>query len=374
MAIMSGIAALFQASFVTRGIRTSLCKFFAKPIIAIYDLMIMRISRWLGKWIRYLNHRRHRSIKTKAILNSLRKQQLTQQAENSGSNFTEKPPLSTTTGAPTTRFGSGGERGEDAIWGVDIELGLNPTVCSPSTNEQYLTRILGSYEMAKSIASSCHFTDFRSLMRVSKALRMATLASMDRNILKQTTCFDSTGEGKSTCWTCGNQICASCKATHRLAKETTFHIENCSPYCGGCFRKRFCGRPIYEPREVPKKYWTPAVCLGHGSRESQVSAVTVMGVRGRPGTLKSPRRFTPYVYLDDPRDVCELCATAWREARSSVRIVEQNACTGCKKELKLEQGDLIWWACKMCDCECAEEFHQEIWDKGKRVGNHDLCG
>ena len=97
------------------------------------------------------------------------------------------------------RLGLGGEGGKDAEWGVGMELGLNHAICSSRKNEQYLIRILESYEIAQRIASSCHFTDFRSLSRVSRGLRKATFECMDQSILKQITCCNGISEDKSNC-------------------------------------------------------------------------------------------------------------------------------------------------------------------------------
>lgn len=69
--------------------------------------------------------------------------------------------------------------------------------------EWYLERILGTYELATSIAAECHYSDFTALMMVSKRLRGAVIGSIREDILRKMTCK----EMKSDCWGCGGQMC-----------------------------------------------------------------------------------------------------------------------------------------------------------------------
>ena len=109
--------------------------------------------------------------------------------------------------------------------------------------------------------------------------------------------------------------------------------------------------------------WKPQRCFGHGSRPRV----------GNAAPTHPDRR--GYDYWNNPeitKEICKTCSyftTDEREVRrarreivfSALRTVEGEAvqelrCNTCGKEIG-EEGQGVWWGCKLCALECAEDFH-----------------
>lgn len=260
---------------------------------------------------------------------------------------------------------------------TDTDAGLGLQLCpliTASKSELSLIQVLNIYEMAKVIASECHHADFRSLMLVSKGIRFATQNCMSDRLLKQITCTAGFHYGTATrvvgdCWGCGNQICSTCAWLRRIPRDKAFHLQKCASYCSKCFRHRFCrqrSRKSGSYREWRSR-WLPDTCLGHGFR----SIPPDIQSSGRPGSENQ-------VDVEAERRImCSLCAKTsweviamrkrwrgWSKYGGNKRVLgppktANIVCLGCKKQIMIEKGQRVWRACRVCDSECADEFHDE---------------
>ena len=252
---------------------------------------------------------------------------------------------------------------------LDLEPGLQ---LSPSSEtELYLIRLLNTYEIAKAIASGCHHADIRSLMFVSKGVRLAAQNCMSNTMLKEITCTLDQHRGMANevvlkdCWGCGNQICPGCSSLRCIPRDKAFHLKSCSPYCSRCFRSRYCHSRSQKSGSYRKWrcHWLPNKCLGHGSRpitrQGQFSGRSTSGI-GFEGEF---------------REVCSLCQSigweeiaarpgwrGWVECGGNQRTLGPQKttkiqCAGCYKGILVADVQRVWWACRSCRSECTEEFH-----------------
>lgn len=254
--------------------------------------------------------------------------------------------------------------------GAELGLQLSPLVTT-NKSELSLIQVFNSYGMAKTVASECHYADFRNLMLVSKGIRFAVQNCMSDRLLKQITCTTDLHPGIATravpkdCWGCGNQICPSCAWLRRIPQDRAFHFQKCAPYCSRCFRYYFC-----YPRSrkdgsyrVRRSRWLPDTCLGHGFRPI-------------PPDVKSFSSSENQVDVQpDRRLMCSFCKNTswevitarrgwrgWTKDGGNRRVLGPSkttniTCLGCKKRIIIEKGQRVWWACMICNSECAEEFH-----------------
>lgn len=255
---------------------------------------------------------------------------------------------------------------------VDLELGLQlgPLITASKT-EFYLIRLLDTYEMAKAIASDCHYSDFRNLMLVSKGVRFAAKNCMSDKLLKRITCTTANPDYEAAnrtppkdCWGCGNMICAGCTLSCSIPLDKAFHLQCCSPYCSRCFRSRYCfprSRKFGSFRES-KSHWLPDTCLGHGSRPLPPN------VELSTPAFDVNREFRELCSLCNRTDWEEIAArrrwTGWMKGGGNLRVLGPRKtatieCISCKKGIRVTKGQWVWWACRACGNECAEEFHDE---------------
>ena len=264
--------------------------------------------------------------------------------------------------------------GQPMLIDPDVELGLQLSpLITPSKGELSLIRLLDTYEMAKAMASECHHADFRSLMLVSKRVRFAAQNCMSSRILKRITCTVDHHRGAANkvaptgCWGCGNQICSGCASPRSIPRDKAFHLQGCFPFCSPCFRSRFC-RPRKRKTGLYREwrsYLLPDACFGHGTRPIH-SKIQFSG-------WSVPK----FELGKEFRDVCSLCKSmSWEEiaaqqgwmgwTQNGGKLGLQQAtkatkerCEGCKKFITTSKGQKVWWGCKTCDSECADEFHDD---------------
>lgn len=306
----------------------------------------------VSTWVKYLNRRTQRENKTKKR--------------------TEHTP---TKGFIDTWFKRKwrtiGRRSASQLSDTDAELGLqfSPLVTA-SKSELSLIQLLSSYEMAKAVASECHYADFVSLMLVSKGLRFAARNCMSDRLLKQNSCPDEFHPEIKNCWGCGNQVCLSCTEMRPIPRDKAFHLQNCSPYCSKCFRHQFCrsrDRKAGSYREW-RSHLLPYTCQGHRllsvSPEVQSSGSSMSGDQVE--------------VKEELRPMCPLCRNmSWQVIASRRRwsgwdISGGNwsipghpnttniTCLHCQKQIITEKDQRVWWACRVCNSECTEEFHEDL--------------
>lgn len=221
---------------------------------------------------------------------------------------------------------------------------------------------------------------------VSRRVRIATLASIHVKVLERTTSCSSSphlssrvaSSSSSTrpifrkaCWSCGAQICPECTLKHHLSYATAFHNMNCRPNCSPCFRRKYCGKHAIrkasggsgKPPENTRflDQWQPQRCFGHGSRPQIEDLGPCPGAHNywsNPGVTK---------------EICTTCRYYTRDAREARRArreitscapwtvegetVQELRCNTCGKKIRVAEGQRVWWGCKICLLECAEDFH-----------------
>lgn len=235
------------------------------------------------------------------------------------------------------------------------------------------------------MASACHFADFVSLAMVSRRVRIATLASIHVQVLERTTSCSSsphppprvTSSSSSTspiirkaCWSCGAQICPGCALDHHLSHATAFHSINCRPSCSRCFRRLYCGKHALKVSDGSGKLpantgfrdqWQPQRCFGHGSRPRVVAGEIFSPGHdywNNPGVTKEICRTCSYFTVDEreaQRTRREITVCAPRTVEGDT--VPELRCMTCLKNIRVEEGQGVWWSCKICSLECAEDFH-----------------
>ena len=168
--------------------------------------------------------------------------------------------------------------------------------------------------MAQLIALRCYFTDFRSLMWVSKNLRKATLSNA--------------WMGRSS-----NKLHVSTVNLRAGPAET---------------------RPAHLARLPTALQKKSPFTLKIAHRIAVVASATNFAVDQSMNSMSGLENTgLSYVYQDDSREVSQLCATTWKESKSSAQVEEiavsisrangHKSCGVCGKSLKPETGDLIWY-------------------------------
>ena len=314
----------------------------------VSSLSDMRCIIAVSTWVKYLNRRTQRENKIK------------QQTEHTPTKVFINPWFK-------RKWRTIGRRLAPQLSNTDAELGqqLSPLITG-SKSERYLIQVLNNYEMAKAVVSECHYTDLVNLMLVSKGIRFAVRNSMSNRLLKQNSCPDDFHPEIKNCWGCGNQVCLSCTGMHPIPRDKAFHLQNCSPYCSKCFRNQFCRPRDQEAGSYRawRSHWLPYTCLGHTivqvSPEVQSSGSTMSGDQ--------------VDVKEELRPMCPLCRnTSWEVIASrrrwrgwkisggnwSIPNPTDITCLYCQKQIIYEKGLRVWWACRACNSECVEEFHDE---------------
>ncbi|KAF8455799.1 hypothetical protein BDZ91DRAFT_786334 [Kalaharituber pfeilii] len=201
--------------------------------------------------------------------------------------------------------------------------------------------MLGSYGIATALAKGCHHADFRSLMRVSRAVRAAAAGAMAIEVVRKVTC--SAGS-KGQCWSCGEQICRDCtnsQTVHR-GNEVSFHL-NCKPHCSGCYRRKFCYQRPRLMNDNNRWWWvsTPNLCYCDKQR---LGVADTYELENDQMVLLERRQARGAMGADHPEGAAQaLAGGQWRCLDSLV-----TRCVECGRFMKRNDASRVWWCIVTC--------------------------
>ena len=247
-----------------------------------------------------------------------------------------------------------------------------------------LAQVLSNAKIIQSLAPHLHYNNILNLSLTSRTIHRAIFPSSSRNQAIETLRLASCQPGtKAACWSCGNQICATCTVTREMGKPaSTHHLQNCAPYCSRCYHHCLCSRPIQD-KETPQN-----TCLHmhqkpcHGDRESLIRSNPHRRhwwSRATSPSPPSPPPPPPPTVASEgsgslvQRPLCQSCArldataviaTLERRERSEMQsLARRLRCERCLRELDRGNKDdsevnvWCWWWCGACLEPCWWDGH-----------------
>jgi hypothetical protein len=235
-----------------------------------------------------------------------------------------------------------------------------------------LSQFLAVYDMLIMVARHLHYTDLISLSSVSKSVRESVLPSNDvSHRIKMFRLYACEPNGKTTCWSCTNQICDDCQEDFPLRQAIIFHhVDNCVPYCASCYHMYI----VRHPRLLRNKTKGDPPC-NHAPKQPNQGRKLFRNFLNRRAYYTEP--------LDSYRTVRQVCHTCSRLAEEEIFVRKGKSAVGMIKRGLKSNGDKWemcanlgcgqslgtgprYWICKLSGCnkECRSTIHQ-AWGIGK---------